>query len=76
MVSYWPEKKTAIGIKLIQVNDQIDSEFVLHVTSVFGLGCLYDFSLTANPKRNKSIFNARVSQKAWLIDYPNLFVTE
>ncbi|KVX00369.1 nucleotidyltransferase family protein [Shewanella frigidimarina] len=75
-MSFWPEKQTAIGVKLASIDDLTSAEFQLQVTSVFGLSCLFDLSLSPNPKRDKAIFNHRVSQKGWLIHYSKLLVTE
>jgi hypothetical protein len=75
-MSFWPEKQTAIGVKLVPSDDHTTAEFQLHVTSVFGLGCLFDLSLSRNPKRDKAIFNHRVSQKGWLMHYCKLSVTD
>ncbi|WP_167496020.1 nucleotidyltransferase family protein [Shewanella polaris] len=75
-MSYWPEKQTAIGVQLVSTDKLTSSEFQLQVISVFGLNCMFDLSLSQNPKRDKAIFNHRVYQKAWLTHYPKLSVTE
>ncbi|MGI2103586.1 nucleotidyltransferase family protein [Shewanella frigidimarina] len=75
-MSFWPEKQTAIGVKLVPCDDHTTAEFQLQVISVFDLSCLFDLSLSPNPKRDKAIFNQRVLQKEWLTHFPKLSVTE
>ena len=75
-MSFWPEKQTAIGVKLVPSDDHTTAEFQLQVISVFGLSCLFDLSLSPNPKCDKAIFNQRVLQKEWLTHFPKLSVTE
>ncbi|WP_133406559.1 nucleotidyltransferase family protein [Parashewanella tropica] len=63
-MSYWPEKETAIGVRLEK------NEIV--VQSAFGLDSLFALEVTHNPKRSLDIFYQRVKDKNWLSLYPKL----
>ncbi|WP_243637423.1 nucleotidyltransferase family protein [Parashewanella curva] len=65
-MSYWPEKETAIGVRLE------NNEIV--VQSAFDLQSLFSLEVTYNPKRSLSAFNQRVKSKHWLLTYPKLTV--
>ncbi|MGK0409060.1 MAG: hypothetical protein ACJASB_001215 [Shewanella psychromarinicola] len=83
-MSYWPEKQTAVGVKLVNVN--VDNTTMLTLSSssisiiehdisvdaVFGLEGLFALTLCANPKRDISFFESRIVQKNWLTQYPKL----
>ncbi|WP_434951482.1 nucleotidyltransferase family protein [Shewanella sp. HL-SH4] len=87
-MGYWPEKQTAIAVKLnaVNVNPQHASYSVnvktgscisantLEFIHAFELTCLFNFSLSHNPKRSSSIFEQRVIQKKWLERYPKLIL--
>ncbi|MBE8167935.1 MAG: nucleotidyltransferase family protein [Shewanella sp.] len=60
-MSYWPEKETAIGVKL--VNEEV--QFV----SAFGLDSLFKLKITHNSKREVTTFQQRVKEKNWLYKY-------
>lgn len=66
-MSYWPEKETAIGIRL-------DKEQRYQCAASFGYQSLFDLKLTHNPKRCKTVFDQRVSSKGWLNRWPKLTV--
>ncbi|WP_309247254.1 nucleotidyltransferase family protein [Shewanella sp. VB17] len=70
-MSYWPEQETAIGVSLA-----FAEENELQLVSAFGLESLFNLQLTPNPKRLRAVFEARLSKKAWLRDYPKLNVDE
>ncbi|MCG9580254.1 nucleotidyltransferase family protein [Vibrio tubiashii] len=67
-MGYWPEKETAIGIRL---NDKLEYECV----SAFGLDSLFDLKISHNPARPKNLFVSRVEGKNWLATWPLLKVT-
>lgn len=64
---YWPEKETAIGVRLLQDNS---FEWV----AAFGIESLFQLHVTHNPARTKEIFLNRVHRKEWLVQWPNLRV--
>jgi len=77
-MSYWPEKETAIGVSLIDVDEaSIDkfetiSQTSLNVHAAFGLESLFLLKITYNPKRPLTLFNQRLHTKGWLDAYPDL----
>ncbi|NVK55326.1 MAG: nucleotidyltransferase family protein [Alteromonadaceae bacterium] len=66
-MSYWPEKETAVAVRQTSVNQY-------QVAAAFGLECLFNFSITHNPKRSRAIFDHRVNCKGWLSRWPSLNV--
>lgn len=64
-MSYWPEKETAIGIRMLSDNS-------LECVSAFGVESLFNLQISHNPKRLKSIFEQRLNSKSWLITWPKL----
>lgn len=66
-MSYWPEKETAIAVRLHSVGK-------LQFISPFDIADLFAGCITHNPKRSKHLFNQRVEQKKWLSIWPNLTV--
>ena len=64
-MSYWPEKQTAIAVKL-------DEEGELIIDSVFGLETVFSLTINYNPKADESVFMKRVSSKPWFNNYPKL----
>jgi hypothetical protein len=66
---HWPEKETAVAVKLSRQPQQF--EFI----SAFGLSRLFCLSVTPNPLRDKDVFNARVNSKQWLTHWPNLHIS-
>ena len=67
-MSYWVEVETAIGVRL-NTKDQVE------LLAPFGLEPLFNFSITANPKRLKlREFQSRVTQKKWLSLWPKLTI--
>ncbi|WP_394133112.1 nucleotidyltransferase family protein [Shewanella maritima] len=90
-MKWWPEKQTAVAVKL----SDIDTDYVhriwhsttphfedvspmllsnITVKAAFGLRCLFDYSLTHNPKRSHQLFIQRVNSKGWLDRYPMLHI--
>ncbi len=66
-MSYWPEKETAVGVRL---NKNGEYEFL----SAFGLEALLDLNITHNPKRSLDTFEKRIADKDWLTHWPKLNV--
>ncbi|MDV5169660.1 nucleotidyltransferase family protein [Photobacterium rosenbergii] len=66
-MSYWPEKETAVGVRL---NSQGEYECI----AAFGFESLFGLQLTPNPKRPLSLFTERVNGKNWLSHWPKLQV--
>ena len=65
-MSYWVELETAIGVRLSKNND-------LELVAPFGLGSLFENTITINNKRRKTKeFKARIKDKKWLEHWPNL----
>ncbi|WP_246172634.1 nucleotidyltransferase family protein [Marinicella rhabdoformis] len=64
---YWPEKETAIAIRLLN-NGQLEC------VSAFGFDSLFDLKLTHNPKRSKGVFKNRIQSKGWLSKWSKLDV--
>ncbi|GIU51263.1 nucleotidyltransferase family protein [Shewanella sp. KT0246] len=64
-MSYWPEKQTAVAVKLDE-NDE------LVINSVFGLETVFNLTVNYNPKADESVFMKRVSSKPWFNNYPKL----
>lgn len=67
-MGHWPEKETAIGIRLVP--NLVSFEF--HLETAFGLDSLFQLQLSHNPQRQYHIFQARLAQKRWLERYPKL----
>ena len=61
----WPEKETAIGLRLGK-DDEIE------ICSAFGLQSLREGKLSHNPRRCKGIFQQRLKEKQWLHTWPEL----
>lgn len=64
---YWPEKETAVGVRL---NDS--DQLVL--AAPFGVESLLKGKLTHNPLRSKTVFEQRIASKQWLEKWPKLQV--
>ncbi|WP_372770979.1 nucleotidyltransferase family protein [Pseudoalteromonas sp.] len=64
-MAHWPEKETAVAVKL---NDKGKLEFI----AAFGFNSLFDLKLSHNPKRDKSVFLARVESKNWQNRWPKI----
>ncbi|QIR14879.1 nucleotidyltransferase family protein [Shewanella aestuarii] len=71
-MSYWPEKQTAVGVKLTRPSNMSSLEHQIEVKNFFGLQSLFDLSLSHNPKRDMTVFEQRVEQKRWLVNYRKL----
>lgn len=66
-MSYWPEKETAVGVR---VTTNSDYECV----SAFGFESLFNGHISYNGKRPRSLFDQRVYAKNWLVLWPSLKV--
>ena len=66
-MAYWPEKQTAIGVR-------IEDDDSLLLQSVFALEMQFNGEINPNPARSIEIFNQRVSSKGWLDTWPLLRV--
>ncbi|MDP5146801.1 nucleotidyltransferase family protein [Shewanella sp. ULN5] len=86
-MEYWPEKQTAVAVKLIdnivvehhysvQLNtvDAFHPPFKLMFIFAFGIEHLFNLTLSHNPRRLLTVFEQRVAQKQWLIRYPQLII--
>ena len=62
---YWPEKETAIGVRINQFQK-------IEVLAPFGTHSLYKGVISHNPNRDKAVFLERVSNKGWLDTWPKL----
>lgn len=65
-MSFWPEKETAIAVRL--VNNGID------IISPFDYRSLYKGQITHNPKRSIATFQKRIRRKKWLECWPKLTI--
>ncbi len=69
-MSFWVEVETAVGVR---VKPDQSIEFV----TPFGVGSLFDYTVTMNPKRPKPAeFFARIRDKRWLEIWPKLMINE
>lgn len=69
-MTYWVEIETAVGVRL---TDESDSG--LEIVAPFGLGSLFNLTVTMNLKRKKpKAFAARVQGKEWKRKWPRLFI--
>ena len=66
-MSYWPEKETAIGVRL-------DENGGLELGLAFIQFNYSALTLTHNPKRAREIFQQRIIHKNWLTHWPELKV--
>lgn len=66
-MGFWPEKETAVGIRQIGTN-----QYLCH--SAFEIESLFQGCITHNPKRDRAIFDSRITAKAWLTHWPKLRV--
>ena len=62
---YWPEKETAVGVRLSNSNQ-------LELAAPFGVQSLLECKLTHNPLRSKEVFKQRIASKQWLEKWPKL----
>jgi len=67
-MSYWPEKETAIAVRLTSSGD-------IDCVSAFGLDSLFQLCISHNPKRAWHIFDQRVQSKGWLDHWPKLTIS-
>lgn len=66
-MSHWPEKETAVAVRL-----NVDN--TLEFSSAFGLERLYNLTISHNPVRSVSVFKLRISEKQWQSTWPKLNV--
>ncbi len=66
-MTYWPEKETAIGVRLSECGE-------LKISAPFGTRSLFAGYITFNPKCSKSVFIERVKAKGWVQQWPQLRV--
>lgn len=64
-MSFWPEKETAIAVRLTSTQE-------IEVLAPFGTDSLYEGLISHNPKRSKAVFLQRVHSKGWLDTWPKL----
>lgn len=67
-MSYWPEKETAVAIRQVAENNY-------ECVAAFGFESLFNGQVTHNPKRERNIFEQRLSAKGWLDRWPALVVS-
>ena len=68
-MSYWPEKETAIAARLEPGDGLV-------IESVFGVDSLFNKKITYNPACPREIFQQRVKQKQWIVNWPQLELVE
>jgi len=68
-MSYWPEKETAIAIRKLNHGEY-------ECISAFGFESLFNLLLSHNTKRSITIFNQRVTSKAWLERWHKLTIVK
>ncbi|WCE30762.1 nucleotidyltransferase family protein [Vibrio sp. SCSIO 43137] len=66
-LSYWPEKETAVAIRL-------SDEKQIECIAAYGFDSLFQGHITYNPKRSREVFQQRVDTKGWLEKWPKLEV--
>ena len=64
---FWPEKETAVGVRL-------DDTGGIVLVSPFGIDSLLSGCITFNPNRSKQVFEQRIKSKGWLEKWPQLRV--
>lgn len=66
-MSYWPEKQTALGIKLGEKQD-------IEIKHCFDLAFQFNQKVSHNPNCSKAVFLSRVRNKRWTDKWPALSV--
>lgn len=64
-MGYWPEKETAVAVRIA-----VDGQLIC--MSAFGLETLFQGKITHNPKRDLNTFEQRVASKGWLTQWSKL----
>ncbi len=64
-MSFWPEKETAVAVRLNQNNQ-------LEIINAFPDNDMFEGKITYNPKRAFEIFEQRIKRKNWLKIWPSL----
>ncbi|MCW3174075.1 nucleotidyltransferase family protein [Shewanella subflava] len=86
-MTYWPEKQTAVAVKLVD-NSVIEQQNCVQTFNAhslppscklmfifaFDIEDLFNWTISHNPKRLFAVFEQRVAQKKWLIRYPQLVI--
>ena len=68
-MNYWVEMETAVGVKLSMRGE-------IEILAPFGVSRLFENSITINSKRRKANdFCARIKEKKWLLQWPNLKIS-
>lgn len=71
----WPEKETAVGVRLQLGPDSFEAGQLpqrLSIVAPWQLESLFALKLTPSPYRAKDVFLTRVQHKGWLLRYPRL----
>lgn len=64
-MSFWPEKETAVGVRLTREGD-------IEVVAPFGIDSLLQGKLTHNKCQSLRLFEQRIERKQWLKLWPKL----
>lgn len=64
-MSYWPEKETAVGVRLLE-------DGCYDFISAFGFESLLAGKVSHNDKRDKHVYESRLKTKQWLKKWPLL----
>lgn len=62
---HWPEQETAVAVRLCADGN-------IECVSAFGFASLFALKLTPNPRRDRHVFEQRLSRKGWLAKWPQL----
>lgn len=65
---HWPEKQTAIGVRL-------DNHGQVIIKHCFALSLQFNRQIERNPKRSIEVFNGRIQSKGWLEQWPQLTIS-
>lgn len=68
-MSFWPEKQTALGIRL-------EPDGKLHLEHCFALSLQFNLRIDHNEARSVAVFRERVQSKGWLERWPELIPVE
>lgn len=66
-ISYWPEKETAVAIRLTTENR-------IECYAAFGFDSLFQGIISYNPKRSREVFQQRLAAKGWQKKWPGLVI--
>jgi len=68
-MSYWPEKETAVAVK-------ISGNGLISLVAPYGLDSLFRGEITQGDKVDRRVFEQRVENKRWLISWPKLKIIQ